>query len=199
MFVYGEYREIKNNFTKKDNSSNQVLFGMGKRFSCLRKNPNEYDVTEEEEEETQRQQRHLDEQIVQRDYSEQFQQYRRIDNDQDVQINQDIQDYHATTDEGTAEPSPGSTGQLLQDTASGWSGRMSTVSSNAIEPILHLPMITLTTIDDENIILEPGGQTTSGRTPRQHSDEVHVRRRIRPQNPESLSLLVFLICQKFVV
>lgn len=186
---------------------------MGKPISCVKKNPEEIDernVPDDDEEDEDQSE----------NYSNEFQQYRRIDHghDQAVQDNQEDQgrrdnqnvpanqafrsnqnDHENTaTDEGTAGLSQASTA-FLQDTPSPWSGRssmqMSTVSSNPLDPNLLLPMVTLTTDDNQSRVLEPGGIVSPGITSRQHSDnEEHEERR----GPRHI-LLVFSVGRKVVI
>lgn len=190
---------------------------MGKRFSCIRKNRSRSDVSNEDDDNDQPVQ---PVQPVQPDnYSQQFQQYIRISpgHDEAVQVNQSSLDNRPDRDNQNVPPSQADRNQddqettvtteqetpgglsyaspstaLPQDTPNVRSPRsISSVSSSAVELIPYLPMVTLTTVENQDVVLEPGGIANPGETRQESDSDEHEEDRTRPHTP-GLALLVFL-------
>lgn len=174
---------------------------MGKKFSCVKKSRSRHDVRNEDDDNNQPE-----------NYSQEFQQYRRMDpddHDQAVQpgspileslLNRDNPNVPAdqsdslnqydeeTTDEEIAAGLSHASTVLVQDSSSRPSVHIIPGPSQPVEPNPVLPMVILTTADDESIVLEPGGVQAN---PGGNAE--------RPRQTARHALLVFSVFRKVVI
>lgn len=164
---------------------------MGKKFSCVKKSRSRHDVRNEDDDNNQ--------------------QYRRMDpddHDQAVQpgspileslLNRDNPNVPAdqadslnqydeeTTDEEIAAGLSHASTVLVQDSSPRPSVHIIPGPSQPVEPNPVLPMVILTTADDESIVLEPGGVANPGGNAE------------RPRQTTRHALLVFSVFGKIVI